>query len=350
MHNKTLSDLSPTLSPARLLVLYLIALAVPSFGFGQPVECTDDPTNALRLTNCGFNSGIAGWSILWGTDATHNLVEGNPSPGSYQIVSLVDDEDDRAITIRSPCVPIAPSSTYQIEGQFKLMDPLDAVQCEIAGVGYSDDNCTSSQTVGTDDIEIRVSGSEWTSVSNTYIGQPDNSSMDIVAICYEDGADPAFTALLDNFIVAGPPAPIKINAAMGDAWFFPGTDGQGFFINVWETEKLVFMAWFTYETERPPDDVIAFLGEPGHRWIIGLGPYNGDTADLEVFLSQGMIFDSGDPPVDTTPYEGATIKIVWSECNKGLLTYDIPTLNLMGEIEIERIVLDNVPACEAAQP
>ena len=192
------------LSTARLLVLYLIAWAIPSVGFGQPVECTDDPTNTLRSTNCGFNSGIAGWSILWGTNATHNPVEGNPSPGSYQIVSVVDDENDRAITIRSPCVPIAPSSTYQIEGQFKLTDPLDAVQCEIDGAGYSDDNCTNSQTVGTEHIEIRVSGSQWTSVSNTYVGQPVSTSMLIQVICFEDGADPAFTVLMDNFIVAGP--------------------------------------------------------------------------------------------------------------------------------------------------
>jgi len=140
-----------------------------------------------------------------------------------------------------------------------------------------------------------------------------------------------------------------INDAMSDAWFFPGTSGQGFFIIVWEDQKLVFLAWFTYDTERPPEDVTAIFGEPGHRWITALGPFQDDTALLDVFVSSGMILDSGEPPVDVEQLEGATIKIVWSECNKGLLTYDIPTLNLMGEIEIERIVLDKVPACEAAQ-
>ncbi len=140
-----------------------------------------------------------------------------------------------------------------------------------------------------------------------------------------------------------------INSAIGDAWFFPGTGGQGFFIIVWEDQKLVFLAWFTYDTVRPPENVAAILGEPGHRWLTALGPYEGDTAQLDVFLSNGMVFDSGEPPVDVVRIEGATIEIIWADCSKGLLKYNIPSLVLTGEITIERIVEDKVAACEAAQ-
>ena len=143
--------------------------------------------------------------------------------------------------------------------------------------------------------------------------------------------------------------PIVINAAMSDAWFFPDTSGQGFFIIVWEDQKLVFLAWFTYDTERPPEDVTAILGEPGHRWLTALGPYDGDSALLDVFLSSGMIFDSGEPEVTTEQLEGASIWITWSSCEEGVLTYDIPSLGLSGDIPIQRIVDDNVAACEAAQ-
>ena len=45
-----------------------------------------------------------------------------------------------------------------------------------------------------------------------------------------------------------------------------------------------------------------------------------------------------------------TIEIVWTGCNAGVLTYDLPALGLSGEIPIERIVLDKVAACQAAQP
>jgi len=144
--------------------------------------------------------------------------------------------------------------------------------------------------------------------------------------------------------------PFLINAAISDAWFYPVTSGQGFFIIVWEGSKSIFLAWFTYDTERPPEDVTAILGEPGHRWLTAAGPYEGDTALLDVFLSSGMIFDSAEPPVDTEQMEGATIEIVWSGCNEGLVKYNIPSLGLSSEIPIERIVLDKVPACEAAQP
>jgi plastocyanin len=144
--------------------------------------------------------------------------------------------------------------------------------------------------------------------------------------------------------------PFLINAGISDAWYFPATSGQGFFIIVWEDQKTVFLAWFTYDTARPLDNVTADLGEPGHRWITALGEYDGDTADLDVYLSSGMIFDSAVPPVDIMQYPGATLKIVWSSCKAGIVKYNIPSLNLMGDVPIERIVDDNVAACEAAQP
>ena len=149
--------------------------------------------------------------------------------------------------------------------------------------------------------------------------------------------------------VAVTKAPFVINAAISDAWFFPDTAGQGFFIIVWEDSKLVFLAWFTYDTERPPEGVTAIFGEPGHRWVTALGPFEGDTALLDIFLSSGMILDSAEPPVTTEQLEGATIEIVWSSCTEGILKYDIPSLELSGEIPIQRIVDDKVAACEAAQ-
>mgnify|MGYP006974246996 FL=1 len=44
-----------------------------------------------------------------------------------------------------------------------------------------------------------------------------------------------------------------------------------------------------------------------------------------------------------------TITIVWTGCNEGLLSYDLTTPARSGDIPIERIVLDNVAACEAEQ-
>ncbi len=149
----------------------------------------------------------------------------------------------------------------------------------------------------------------------------------------------------------GPPKPepsFAINAGFNDAWFNPATSGQGFFIIVFEETGIVFLAWFTYDVERPPADVSAILGEPGHRWITAQGPYQGDSATLDVFVSSGGVFDSAVPVVGP-PVKDGTMTIKWTGCNAGVLTYDIPSIGMVGSIPIERIVLDNVPLCEALQ-
>ena len=35
--------------------------------------------------------------------------------------------------------------------------------------------------------------------------------------------------------------------------------------------SIVTLAWFTYDTELPPRDAIAHLGDAGHRWLTALG-------------------------------------------------------------------------------
>ncbi|MBW2690880.1 MAG: hypothetical protein JRC99_13265, partial [Deltaproteobacteria bacterium] len=169
-------------------------------------------------------------------------------------------------------------------------------------------------TIVNHDVYLPVTDDGHFTVANA--GSPDDLFIDI------DFKNPTDCSKLINL---QPPDPeFLINTAISDAWFYPATSGQGFFIIVWEDQKLVFMAWFTYDTERPPEDVTAVLGEPGHRWLTALGPYEGDTAVLDTFLSSGMIFDSAEPPVTTEQLGGATIEIVWTDCNNGLVKYNIP--------------------------
>jgi plastocyanin len=148
----------------------------------------------------------------------------------------------------------------------------------------------------------------------------------------------------------GDPGPeFLINAGISDAWYNPATNGQGFFIIVWEDIEQIFLSWFTFETERPPANVAAVLGEPGHRWLTALGPYLGDTATLDIYMTEGGVFDSANPPAEDAVDVG-NITITWTDCNVGELSYDMPSLGLSGDIPIQRLVSDNVAACEAAQP
>jgi hypothetical protein len=114
---------------------------------------------------------------------------------------------------------------------------------------------------------------------------------------------------------------------------------------VFEDTGLVFLAWFTYDVERPPEDVTAILGDPGHRWVTAQGPFAGDTATLDVSVSSGGVFDSPEPVVPPAVSVG-TMTIKWNDCTSATLTYDIQSAG-QGEIPLQRIVPDNVALCEA---
>jgi M6 family metalloprotease-like protein len=137
---------------------------------------------------------------------------------------------------------------------------------------------------------------------------------------------------------------VEINSGFNDAWFSPDTDGQGFFIIVFPQTRQVFLSWFTYDTERPPADVIAFLGEPGHRWLTAQGGYTGNQAVLEVWMTEGGVFDSAEP--EPVRREDGEILLEFSGCNAGTVGYDIPSIGRQGVVAIERIVTDNVALCE----
>jgi len=137
-----------------------------------------------------------------------------------------------------------------------------------------------------------------------------------------------------------------INAGLNDAWFESSTPGQGFLIIVFPNIGQVFLAWFTFDTERPDDDT-AMLGESSHRWLTAQGPYDGNTANLTVYLTEGGVFDAADPPAVTNVVDPVgTITIVWEDCETGTLTYDLDPPGVQGQIPIRRIVPDNVALCE----
>ncbi|MCH7506865.1 MAG: DUF3179 domain-containing protein [Proteobacteria bacterium] len=140
---------------------------------------------------------------------------------------------------------------------------------------------------------------------------------------------------------------LELNAGLNDAWFNPATGGQGFFIIVFPEIKQVFLAWFTYDTERPAEDVVALLGEPGHRWLTAQGPYDGNTANLTIFVTEGGVFDSAEPAAATDLAGDGTITLEFADCTEGLVNYEITSLGISGEIPIQRIVPDKIALCEA---
>jgi plastocyanin len=138
----------------------------------------------------------------------------------------------------------------------------------------------------------------------------------------------------------------EINPGLNDAWFNLATAGQGFLITVFPVRKEVFLAWFTFDTERPPEGVTAILGEPGHRWLTAQGPYDGDTATLTIFMTKDGVFDATEPAASTDLAGDGTLTLEFADCTEGLVNYEITSLGISGEIPIERITPDNVALCE----
>jgi len=138
--------------------------------------------------------------------------------------------------------------------------------------------------------------------------------------------------------------PFQINYGLTDAWVNPDTFGQGFFITVYPGFKWMFVAWFTYDSERPDESLLAGIGEPGHRWITAFGGYTDNTAVLDIEITTGGVFDS--PDHEPEQHLDGKMTVEFEHCNAGIITYDIPSVGKSGEVPIQRIVTDKVPLCE----
>lgn len=138
----------------------------------------------------------------------------------------------------------------------------------------------------------------------------------------------------------------KMNAGLNDAWYNPATDGQGFFITVFPDLEFVSLAWFTYDTELPPQDAESNLGDPGHRWLTALGSVEGNKAVLNISIASGGLFDT---PTVVDRVNDGTIELTFDSCSSGTIEYDIPSIGKQGTVPIQRIAADNISLCEALE-
>lgn len=152
-------------------------------------------------------------------------------------------------------------------------------------------------------------------------------------------------ALYDRYFAAEFDAEaFHINPGLNDAWYNPETAGQGFLITVFPVVGQVFLAWFTFDLDRPVGEY-AQLGDPGHRWLTAQGPFAGNRAVLDIWVTEGGRFDSADPRPE--PRLDGEIILEFDNCREGALSYHIPSVDRGRTIPIERITLDNVALCEA---
>lgn len=129
---------------------------------------------------------------------------------------------------------------------------------------------------------------------------------------------------------------VDINAGMDGAWYDLATPGQGFLFDVHPDPQggnFIFVAWFTYG-----DDTAA-----GQRWLTAQGPFEGSTAEIDVYETTGGNFD--DPqPTETTPM--GTMTIDFSDCSNAQLSYSLADDGVAGAIDITRLLAGGKALCE----
>jgi len=279
------------------------------------------PSGRAVLAAAAYNGRVY---VMGGTN--------NPGLQDFNVVEVYDPATNQWSTAapmlqpRSQMAAVVVNGLIYLIGGGRLSNARDSVQIY--------DPASDSWSMGPElnDVRTRMGGA---AVGNT-----------IYAIGGARSVTPPHpgTASVEFLEVVGGPPPFQINAGLNDAWFNPDTPGQGFFISVFPDIGSIFLAWFTFDTVRPPGNVTANLGEPGHRWLTAFGSYADNMAVLDIEVTSGGVFDAALP----TPGQelDGTVIIEFDGCNSATVNYDIDSLDLQGDIPIQRIALDNVPGCE----
>lgn len=332
------------------------------------------------------NSSISGSDIELGTDALASLTAGetleytasatfpaNIADGAYFIGAIIEindassgndtavDSDTITIASVSPAADLslqlvdAPPGSYEpgdgfiVGSTVRNAGDLASGPYTLLFYASTNDSITSGDTViGSIDRQgLEAGDQDSTGEQVTLPGSLAPGTYFIGGIIDFDDADGSNNSNVDSqpITVIESGSGFLINEGLNDAWLNTSTPGQGFFITVFPDIQKMFLAWFTFDTERPPGNISAVLGEPGHRWLTAFGPYEDDTATLAVELSQGGVFNASEPPV--TQSADGTIVVKFSGCNSAMVDYDVPSAAVSGQVPIERIALDNVPFCEA---
>lgn len=138
---------------------------------------------------------------------------------------------------------------------------------------------------------------------------------------------------------------VTINAGHNDAWVSTDAPFQGMFVTVFPGLQLVFVAWFTFDSEVPTGDPAAVFGADDQRWVTGLGSIEGNRVALNMELTTGGSFNSSTPtPIQDTAY--GTMDMEFLSCTEIKLTYSFPGPGLSGMMTMNRVVDSNVDLCE----
>ena len=130
----------------------------------------------------------------------------------------------------------------------------------------------------------------------------------------------------------------SINQGISGAWFNPATSGQGVLFDIDPANTFLFGAIFTYEVSDARK-----LGAPEHRWLTLQGNYQGNQAQIPIFVTSGGIFDQ---PVATSTVPIGNATVTFDSCTSGTIAYALTDPPLTGTIPIVRVIPGTEVLCQ----
>lgn len=124
-----------------------------------------------------------------------------------------------------------------------------------------------------------------------------------------------------------------ITSGISGSWFDPMRDGEGFMIDVAKA-GVVATSYYTYDTQ-------------GQQvWLVGTGAVNGNTFEIEFFITEGGTYGSGFDPTTVNRYPWGTGLFTFSSCYAGRVDI-VPNENYSAEFEslttyISRLTLPEI--------
>ena len=138
-----------------------------------------------------------------------------------------------------------------------------------------------------------------------------------------------------------------INGGVSGAWADTSVSGQGLMVDVFDEpdRKELFVAWFTYDVNAPTGSETDGFGSDRHRWFSAQGPFDGNRAELTIFLTSGGQFVSA---LETTTEAIGTLVLEFENCTSGQASYTFTGTENSGAFSITKLLPATL--CETLQP
>jgi len=261
------------------------------------------------LTNPGFDSSLAGWTVLYDRPASWSSLDAAGMAGSGSAVLVDTGPGYNGITgMLAQCVTVLPSTLYSFGGQMIVPSGQPAyTRAAVFLHTYAAGDCTGSE-LQFDAVDTPFNNLEWDAESSTFTTDPGAHSLQFyLGVGKAAGAGADASAHFDNVFVRQ--GAFAIGPSMSASWYNPAQSGHGITLELLDSTR-AWMCWFTFDAA-------------GNRaWICSQGSVGGVTITLaNAFTVQGGNFPPLFDPQKIVHVPWGSITITFTGCDTATMTW-----------------------------